>query len=346
MVTGHTGFVGSWACIFLREIGIRVVGYSLPAADKSIYESSNLQGQFPEFIGDLRDSSALVEFLDFHRPSAVIHLAADALVLQSYENPFAVMDNNFNSTLNLLRRCREYSDIRRILVATTDKVYKNNDTGKKFKEEEPLEGSDPYASSKVAVESLVRGINLATADNKKILIARAGNIIGGGDMSASRLLPDAIRAKLTNENLLIRNPKATRPWQYVLDVLMGYFQYLDLSIGNPNIPSALNFGSSEKSASVEKIIEILKGTTLFSGLESFNLPPVHETSKEMHQLDIDPALARIHLDWEATTSLHESILRTVKWWERIFSEGISPLDSTTMEIENYLTKYAPQATNQ
>jgi len=222
-ITGHTGFKGSWLSLLLKQLGIEHFGYSLEAEEDSLYKRANLGKVSKGVVGDIRDLENLSKVIKNVRPSAIIHLAAQPLVLKSYQDPLETFQTNCIGTANVLKAAFESPSVEIVLVITTDKVYRNNNSGRRFVESDPLEGKDPYSASKVAAEAVCGAWQQMSkiAGGPKVLVARAGNVIGGGDFAKDRLIPDAIRALISEQNLLVRSPEATRPWQHVLDPLIG-----------------------------------------------------------------------------------------------------------------------------
>ena len=262
MVTGHTGFKGTWLTLLLLELGIEVVGYSLPPEDKTIYDLIGLKGAFPEVYEDIRDPKNLRHFIQEHQPSAIIHLAAQPLVIKSYKSPKETFDVNVMGTANLLDLARNSVALEAIVVSTTDKVYRNKNTGRRYVENDPLEGIDPYSASKVATESVIRSWQniYQSESNIRLIAARAGNVIGGGDIAENRLIPECIKAHMSGELLPIRNPESVRPWQHVIEPLIGYV--LAIGFGND---LAYNFGPNEaQDLTVREVVELLNKKSLLT----------------------------------------------------------------------------------
>ncbi|MEM0944639.1 MAG: CDP-glucose 4,6-dehydratase, partial [Pseudomonadota bacterium] len=242
LLTGHTGFKGAWAGAWLGRMGAEVTGFALaPQTQPALFEMLDFPGR--SIIGDLRDPAAISQAVADADPEIVIHMAAQPLVRQSYADPVETYGTNVMGTVHLLEALKP-APAGRILVVTSDKVYENDETGRAFAEGDRLGGHDPYAASKAATEIVVAsyrrsffaeaGVALATA--------RGGNVIGGGDFSADRLVPDIARALAAGRPVELRNPQATRPWQHVLDCLSGYLTYLEAL---PDAPAALNFGPAD-----------------------------------------------------------------------------------------------------
>lgn len=296
LVTGHTGFKGSWLSLWLHRLGAEVTGLALPPeGELNLFTMARIGECCRSHIIDLRDASAVRAVVAEARPEIVLHLAAQALVRRSYRDPAGTFATNVQGTVNLLDAVAEAGSARAILVVTSDKVYANDETGHAFREEDRLGGHDPYSLSKAACELVVNAYRAArfSAAGTAIATARGGNVIGGGDYSEDRIVPDIVRAAMAREAVMLRNPRATRPWQHVLDCLAGYLIFAELLADNrEDYPHALNIGPEPGLVfTVGEIAEVL----------SRNLgakPPVvlgagiGEPMREMKTLAIDPLLSR------------------------------------------------------
>jgi CDP-glucose 4,6-dehydratase len=336
LVTGHTGFKGAWLTLVLRELGIQVVGYSLKAKPGSMYERLALEGEIPEAFGDIRDQSALRKFIEQHRPSGIIHLAAQPLVLQSYSDPKETFDVNVIGTANLIQSGLCSNNLESIVVSTTDKVYLNLNTGKRFVESDPLGGVDPYSASKVAAESVILAWQNILSGNIRLIAARAGNVIGGGDYSENRLIPDCVRAFESCKPVLVRNPYSQRPWQHVLEPVIGYL--LSLEYGRD---PAFNFGPVNASdLNALEVVELLK--------REFNFEYVIEKSKSQYYestlLSLDSTLAQKNLGWRQIYSQEDAIRATGVWWSRAMNSS-DLLEFTIFQIKNHLTSLGAYVVN-
>ena len=338
MVTGHTGFKGTWMTLLLEQLGLEVVGYSLPPTDSSLYQKLNRTGKIPEVFGDVRNEKELNGFFLDVKPKYVIHMAAQSLVIESYARPEETFDINVMGTVNVLNASSKSGSVKTIGVVTTDKVYKNNNLGRKFIESDPLEGNDPYSASKVAAESVVKAWNnLRVKDGGPIILAlRAGNVIGGGDLAENRIMPDVVRSMISGEAVTARNPNSTRPWQHVLDPLFGYLlAILNSKNTQSDWPLTFNFGPIEPSLSVTELLEIVESN--FSGLIKINFPATElKTNIESQYLDLNSNLAREILLWEPAWSQKEAIISTINWWQRVIRDETSALQATRDEIEKFL----------
>jgi CDP-glucose 4,6-dehydratase len=259
MITGHTGFKGTWLTLLLESQGIEVSGLSLRPEEDSLFSRLERSGKIHEQFLDIRDFNSVNSLINSVKPSVIFHMAAQPLVLQSYTDPRGTFETNVMGTANILESVSGLTDRSYVVAITTDKVYENLETGRKFKEEDKLHGKDPYSASKVGTESVVAAWkNIWTANNShKICSVRAGNVIGGGDFAKARLIPDIIRGIQQKTSIEIRNPASSRPWQHVLDPLFGYVSSAVALIDNVKL-DAVNFGPSEKSLTVEDVITIAR----------------------------------------------------------------------------------------
>ena len=259
LLTGHTGFKGSWLKLWLQELGAEVTGLSLPMETTPALHDLLFPNDLPEQeICDIRDSVAVTNRALKARPEIVFHLAAQPLVRASYRDPAETWAVNVQGTINLLEGLRAVPDVKSIVVITTDKVYENNETGRAFVETDPLGGHDPYSASKAAAEIAVSSHRLSFFAARKVGLAtaRAGNVIGGGDWAEDRMIPDAIRAWTSNQALMVRNPASVRPWQHVLEPLAGYLSLAEQLWFDPAKAGAWNFGPDHRSAA--PVSDVLK----------------------------------------------------------------------------------------
>ena len=342
LITGHTGFKGTWLMLLLNELGIEVVGYSLPPKTESLYSRLNLQGIAKEVYGDIRDIKELNDFIVETKPVAILHLAAQPLVIDSYAIPEETFEVNVQGTVNILSCGNKSKSVKAIVVATTDKVYKNSNSGIQFSEGDQLEGQDPYSASKVAAESAVKAwqtISLMNA-GPKILSARAGNVIGGGDASPNRLIPDLVRSFSNGQPAPIRNPASSRPWQHVLDPLFGYLKAIEFLLSSDyKEVLALNFGPDGESLSVDEVVEIARKN--WPKPTSIEHVDQHENSLyEAKSLGLNSRLAKDLLEWAPVWSQEVAVSRTVRWWAQTLIDNEDPLELCRGEIKDYLKSLA------
>lgn len=333
LITGHTGFKGTWLALFLREHGVKTVGISLPAEKDSLYSKISEPIVDQEYFIDIRNFNLLKDAVREIRPNYVLHLAAQALVSDAYASPLETFEVNVMGTANLLHTILELGDPCTVGIVTTDKVYENKNTGQSFLENDPILGKDPYSASKAATENVIEAWKTISEKNKilNLVTLRSGNVIGGGDLSKDRLLPDFIRATREREVIEVKNPTSTRPWQHVLDPLFGYLTALEWAAVN-NKAEAFNFGPTDASLEVQKVLEIANDE--YSGQEvacEFNAAEIYEAQK----LDLDSNKSKEVLAWSAIWSQELSIRKTIKWWESYF-EGESAIKNCQRDISEYM----------
>ncbi len=332
LVTGHTGFKGTWLTQLLEHLGVPVVGLSLPAEHGSLYLRNNSLGKIPEVFGDIRDISVITKTLEKFRPSTIIHMAAQPLVLESYKIPLETFSTNVMGTANLLESSIHTNYVENILVVTTDKVYRNRENSKSFSEEDSLEGKDPYSASKVGTEAVASAWrNLSQKiSGPNISVARAGNVIGGGDFAKNRLFPDVIRSILSKTEIEVRNPQSTRPWQHVLDPLLGYIKFLE----HPNYGDiqALNFGPTSRSLSVKEAMLIVQKTYGKDLKFTFGNPGTTHIA-EAALLELNATKAKQILGWSPLFTQEQSIESTMSWWMQILNGACSSNAACQNDIE-------------
>ena len=337
LITGHTGFKGSWLALMLNSLGASVSGISLVNDNENtIYSKANVSDiLLKEYFIDIRNDSSLKKAIIEINPEYIFHLAAQSLVIKSYKNPIETFSTNIVGTMNLLDASLSLDSLKGISIATTDKVYKNRDLSKPFKEDEELGGSDPYSASKAAVELLASSMAI-NMNSKGIPIAtvRAGNVVGGGDWAEDRLIPDIVRALETNSELLIRYPLATRPFQHVLDCLYGYILIAErhLSLRFDNVFETYNLGPLQ-SLSVIEVVKIFEKTYG----KKINLAESNSTYHESRSLTLDSGKARSELHWKPFFSPTNTIENTAYWYlHKKIEQNMEKTIET--EVQDYLRK--------
>ena len=324
LITGHTGFKGSWLSIWLQHLGAKVIGVSLnPPTNPSLYEKANVSEGMTSLRQDIRDLEAVKKIFQLYQPEIVFHMAAQALVRYSYFNPVETYETNVMGTLNILEGIRSINTVGTAVMVTSDKCYKNLERERGYSENDPMGGHDPYSSSKGATELLISSFRNSyySADNyneHKTAIAsvRAGNVIGGGDWAKDRLIPDIIKAFQNRKEVKIRNPNAVRPWQHVLEPLSGYIQLAEL-LGNGGIKyaEAWNFGPLEDDFhSVKWVVE--KITELWGNNASWMVDK-SEHPHEANYLKLDCTKAFKRLNWQPKWSLDQALLKIVEWHKAV-----------------------------
>lgn len=328
-LTGHTGFKGGWLSLWLASMGAKVTGYSLnPNTSPNFFEIAQVQADLENSqIADIRDLEKLQKEMLSARPEIVIHMAAQPLVRYSYANPVETYATNVMGTVNLLESIRVVDCVRAVVVVTTDKCYENNEWAWGYRENEPMGGHDPYSNSKGCAELVTSGYRQSFFSPEKyskhkvaIASARAGNVIGGGDWSEDRLIPDAIKAFEAKEALMIRNPLATRPWQHVLEPLSGYLILAEaLYEKGVNFNGGWNFGPRDDDArSVQEVINLLiKGW----GSAATWTQDQSEQPHEAHSLKLDCSKARQYLNWVPRWSLEQAIENITQWQQAHQQQG-------------------------
>lgn len=330
-ITGHTGFKGSWLSLLLNHLGIGHFGYSLEAEVDSLYKRADLERMSKGVVGDIRDLENLSKVIKDVRPSAIIHLAAQPLVLKSYQEPLETFQTNCIGTANVLETAFDTPSVEIVLVITTDKVYRNDNSGRRFVESDPLEGKDPYSASKVAAEAVCAAWQQMSkiSGGPKVLVARAGNVIGGGDFAKNRLVPDVLRAVSSGQNLSVRNPKASRPWQHALDPLIGYLKYIEFAKNSMKIEPALNFGPFELSLRTDEVLEFAKA---YFGDKLKLTYPKESQEFESQALGLDPSSAIAKLAWQPIWNQKEAIDRTFLWWMNYLDNPNNALNNCLEDI--------------
>jgi CDP-glucose 4,6-dehydratase len=313
LVTGHTGFKGSWLCAWLGALGARVCGLALPAETRpSHWELLSLAG-VGNHVVDLRDADAVRGVFASVRPRLVFHLAAQPLVRRSYREPVATYATNVSGLVNLFEAVRTCGSVQAVVNATTDKVYRPLDPPRPFREDDPLGGHDPYSASKACAELVSESYreSFLAAAGIRLATARAGNVIGGGDWSEDRLVPDFVRAATAGEPLRLRRPDAVRPWQHVLEPLSGYLRLGQALLAGEPVEGAWNFGPSDDGTiSVQALAGAFRDRWPGSTLACDPGPHPHEAT----QLRLDCAKAHRDLGWRPVWSAATTVARTVAWY--------------------------------
>lgn len=318
LLTGHTGFKGSWLSLWLNQLGAIVTGYALePPTDPAIFEIVNAEEALRlSVIGDIRDASAFTNAMQEAEPDVVIHLAAQSLVRNSYKDPVETYSTNVMGTVNMLEAVRNTPSVKAVLNVTTDKCYENNEWVWGYRENDPMGGHDPYSNSKGCAELVSAsyrnsflmdsGIGLATA--------RAGNVIGGGDWAQDRIIPDAVRAFINNEPLMIRSPLATRPWQHVMEPLSGYLLICQKLFENPSqFAESWNLGPNDKDVQPVSVLAdyLVNAWEQGARWQLDKQVQYHEA----HDLKLDCSKAKILLNWQPIWGLEQTLSETVKWYK-------------------------------
>ncbi|MBQ7200479.1 MAG: CDP-glucose 4,6-dehydratase [Eubacterium sp.] len=318
LITGHTGFKGSWMCTVLIQAGASVVGYALePPTDPSLFEIAGLAGEIRSEIGDVRDLDHLYKVFGEVRPEIVIHMAAQPLVRESYARPVETYDINVMGTVNVLECVRRCDSVKSVVNVTTDKVYRNLEQDRGYVETDELDGYDPYSNSKSCSDILTHSYRKSffSGDNggRKVAVSivRAGNVIGGGDFATDRIVPDCVRAAMAGEDIIVRNPSSIRPYQHVLEPVCAYLDLALRQMEDPSLVGEYNIGPGESDC-------ITTGELVdkFVGLWGSGLKWIDRSDGGPHEatfLKLDCTKAHTVLGWEPRWSVDDALEKTVEW---------------------------------
>ena len=326
LITGHTGFKGSWLSLWLKELGADVIGYALePPTKPNLFEAVSLDEKITHIIGDVRDEEHLFSVFEKYQPEFVFHLAAQPLVRLSYKEPKLTYETNVMGTVNVLEAVRKTKNARVCIIVTSDKCYENREWVYGYRETDPMGGHDPYSSSKGCAElvtaayrrSFFNPNDYGKKHNVALSSVRVGNVIGGGDWGAERIISDCIRALSQNKAIIVRNPQATRPWQYVLEPLSGYLLLGALMYGDGvKYSSVWNFGPNDES--VITVGELVKLVIKYWGSGSY----ITDTLNHPHEaglLKLDVSKAKVMLGWKLLYDVYEAVERTINWYKNFYN---------------------------
>lgn len=341
LITGHTGFKGSWLSIWLSELGANVIGYALkPPTIPSLFEVCDLEKKVTSIIGDIRNFKMLRDVLEKYQPEIIFHMAAQSLVRYSYKEPVKTYETNVMGTVNVFEACRYTQSVKTIVNITSDKCYENRDLVRGYKENDPMGGHDPYSSSKGCAELVTNAYirSYFNADNYKhndtvLASVRAGNVIGGGDWGEDRLIPDCVKALFKKKLIVIRNPEAVRPWQFVLEPLYGYLLLAQRLYKNGSkFSGAWNFGPDNKNTKpvkwlVERIIKLW-------GDKASWVVDKREHPHEARCLKLNSSKAKSKLGWHPRLDLNLALRRTIEWY-KAYQNQEDMFDFTIAQIKSY-----------
>lgn len=315
VLTGHTGFKGAWAALWLRQLGATVTGISLaPDTQPNLFELANIASDTDSYLVDIRDLDAVRDIVNHANPDVVIHMAAQALVRRSYREPVDTFASNVMGTVNVLEAVRAAKTVKACLVVTSDKVYENDGQGRAFDEDARLGGHDPYSASKAAAEIVAASYRQSFFEARtQLATARGGNVIGGGDFSEDRIVPDVWRAHRSNEPLVLRYPDATRPWQHVLDCIAGYLVFAERLATGATTEHALNFGPRE--GGVLPVRNLVAAMQAAIGATQDWVQAPGALPKEMPALALTCGRAQRALGWHSLLSPQATIDWTADWYK-------------------------------
>ncbi len=351
-VTGHTGFKGSWMTTILLMAGAKVTGYALkPATDPNLFgllgfdnlSPDSYPGEFTNIYADIRDINSLRNAFDKAQPEIVIHLAAQPIVRTSYEDPVGTYETNVMGTVNVLECCRLTDSIRSIVNVTTDKVYRNTERAEGYREDEELCGYDPYSNSKSCSELVTYSYRSSFLRGKGVPVTtmRAGNVIGGGDFAKDRIVPDCVRAALSGEDIIVRNPDSTRPYQHVLEPVICYLSVAASQYSDPSVEGCYNVGPEDDDA-----VSTAKIATMFcdrwnASNGKHKITWINKSVSGPHEagfLKLDCTRIKETLAWEPVWNIERAMEELVKWY-RVYEEGGDLTAITKQQITNYLSEY-------
>jgi CDP-glucose 4,6-dehydratase len=352
LVTGHTGFKGSWLILWLQLLGARVIGYALPPhTEPSLFQLSNAQEGITHIIGDTRDLSKVREVCQTYKPDFVFHLAAQSLVRYSYEHPVETYETNVMGTIHLFEAIRATPSVRVCVNVTSDKCYENREWEYSYRENDPMGGYDPYSSSKGCAELITAAyrrsfFNIGNSPPVRLASVRAGNVIGGGDWARDRLIPDCVRSLAAKSPVIVRNPEAVRPWQYVLEPLSGYL-WLGACLWNTpsTFEGSWNFGPhTAGNVSVRQIVNQV--VAMWGEGEWKHV--CQEQSQEPHEartLTLDITKSSSVLGWEPITSVSQAMTETIGWYleqhrQRTLDVKAATLDRINRFVQAAISKNA------
>lgn len=336
-ITGHTGFKGSWLAHMLADVGAEVHGFALPpSTDPSHFEQLGLATRIRHTEGDIRDPSAVHAFLTTARPEVVFHLAAQPIVRRSYREPHLTYETNVMGGVNLLEAVRRTHSVAALVFCTSDKCYRNRETTEGYVEGDELGGHDPYSASKAAVEIVFSSYASSFLDERRgfaAATARAGNVIGGGDWSEDRIVPDCIRALASERPVVVRSPNATRPWQHVLEPLSGYLSLGRRLLEDPSTGGAWNFGPA--ATNHHTVAEVVERVIAGWGSGAMRIESPADAPHEAGLLALDCSKAERELDWRPTWSFDDTVATTVEWYRRAH-DGEPVADLTREHVGRFM----------
>jgi CDP-glucose 4,6-dehydratase len=322
LVTGHTGFKGSWLSLWLYQLGARVIGYALGApSEPSLFKQAELDRYVHSIHGDIRDVSAFQEVIKRYRPECIFHLAAQSLVRRSYDHPLDNYSTNVMGTLTVLESVRVIGGVSVCQIITSDKCYENREAGLPYVEGDRLGGHDPYSNSKACAELLVQGYRdsfFSFSGATSVATVRAGNVIGGGDWAVDRIVPDCVRALQSKQPIVLRHPHAIRPWQYVLEPLSAYLMLAEQQWNHPSsFAGAWNIGPDQESdVSVLQLVQAVVSQWGEGSSHSIIYNPVLDYKTEAAVLRLNAEKAKHQLGWMPRYTLQQAIEHTVSWYKQ------------------------------
>lgn len=337
LVTGHTGFKGTWMCKMLLMQGAKVVGYSLkPSTNPNLFDVSNIENEMISIIGDIRDLNKLINVVNEHKPEIVIHMAAQPIVRESYDNPVYTYETNVMGTVNICEAVRNCDSVKSFVNVTTDKVYKNNEWEWGYRECDALDGFDPYSNSKSCSELVTSSYinSFFSKQNIAVSTCRAGNVIGGGDFAKDRIIPDCVRAMENKSEIIVRNPYSTRPYQHVLEPVYTYLMLAVRQYENKDLSGCYNVGPDDcDCVTTGNLVDIF--CNKWGDGASWKNVAEKNAPHEANFLKLDCSKIKKMLSWNSRWHIDEAIEKTVIWSKEYF-KGSDMNKIMDMQIEEYL----------
>ncbi len=354
LITGHTGFKGSWLTKILTDAGANVIGYSLePPTRQNLFDIIKLNERCTSIIADIRDFEKLMEVFDHYKPEIVFHLAAQPLVRQSYEQPRITYETNVMGTVNVCEAIRQHDSVKSFINVTTDKVYKNNEWCWGYRENEPLDGFDPYSNSKSCSELVTHSyLNSFFKPNYEkggcvVSTVRAGNVIGGGDFATDRIIPDCVRSVVNNERLIIRNPYSIRPYQHVLEPLFLYLNIAARQFYNHELSGYYNVGPDECDCiSTGKLVSMFEHYWKEAGSNNTFMMQFQDDNNAPHEatfLKLDTGLVKRTFDWKPNWHIEKAVKEVVDWTMEWLRDDSSA--NMNMVIEKQIKEFVENGNN-
>lgn len=341
LVTGHTGFKGSWLCCILTNAGAEVTGYSLnPPTEPNLYSLCQVDGKMHSIIGDIRDRDKLMKAFDDAEPEIVFHLAAQPIVRDSYKDPVYTYETNVMGTVNICEAVRLHPCVKSFLNVTTDKVYKNNEWEWGYRENEPLDGYDPYSNSKSCSELITHSYINSFYCNMDVAVstARAGNVIGGGDFANDRIIPDCVRAAIAKGKIIVRSPESVRPYQHVLEPLAAYLAIAGFQYEDKSYAGFYNVGPDEHDCITTGQLADLFCRSWGEGLD-WEIQPDHGPH-EANFLKLDCSKLKRTFNWKPQWSVTEAVEKTVEWY-KTYAAGENITACMEKQIEDFFSGISP-----
>lgn len=337
-VTGHTGFKGAWLTEWLTSLGATVTGYALdPPTRPNLFDALDLGSRIAHIVADVRDRDRLAAAVQGAQPSVIFHVAAQALVRRAYAEPHETLETNVMGTVNVLEAARACPSVRAVVIITSDKCYQNLETGRPFRETDAMGGRDPYSASKASAELVTAAYRESYfSDGAAVSSARAGNVMGGGDWAADRIVPDCVRALAAGEPIVVRNPDAVRPWQHVLEPLSGYLWLAALMLREGNrYEGPWNFGPTEATGArpVRWVVDRFVDEW---GSGSWTTPAnAGRQPHEAHNLSLDSSKAREQLGWAPVWDAPAAVRHTASWYREYYRAAARARELVEHQLEMY-----------